>query len=71
MYLNVEISENEYLDKRRKIKAINQFLTLFIKNDTAYISKGIVKLKDGVIIDDSNPYDNDIDNKDSYIGKKT
>ena len=46
MYLNVEISENEYLDKRRKIKAINQFLTLLIKNDTAYISKGIVKLKD-------------------------
>lgn len=34
-------------------------------------STRIVKLKDGVIIDDSNPYDNDIDNKDSYIGKKT
>ena len=46
MYLNVKISENEYFEKKRKIKTINQFLTLLIKNDKAYISKGIVELKD-------------------------
>lgn len=46
MYININISENEYLDQIRKIKAINQFFTLLIKNDKAYISKGVVKLKD-------------------------
>lgn len=46
MYINIKISENEYLEQIRKIKAINQFLTLLIENDKAYISKGVVKLKD-------------------------
>ena len=34
-------------------------------------STRIVKLKDGSIIDDSNPYDDDALDSDSYIGKKT
>ena len=34
-------------------------------------STRIVKLKDGVITDDSNPYNDNEDNKDSSIGKKT
>ena len=34
-------------------------------------STRIVKLKDGSIIDDSNPYDENIENVDNFIGKKT
>lgn len=34
-------------------------------------SNRIVKLKDGSIIDDSNPYDENIENVDNFIGKKT